>query len=177
VSFYNRNRVDGHIGSPDSDESASKFLRAFKFAEARDIVYYERNYVNWRYADQSFSATVPTAGNVGDTENTIKVARGANVTGVPVGRVAIRIGSAADSDIFRGIDQDRKIEFNDKYGRGKVPAERDDFEDYSGNKPGDVRKAYRRLRDTRKAEKANLGETTVDAEDGAGKPDLDARGN
>jgi len=163
VSFYNRNREDGQIGGPESDEFANKFLRAFKFAEARDIVYYERNYVNWKYADKSYSTTTPVVGTVGDADNTIRVARGANVTGIPVGRVAIRIGSAADRDIFRAIDQDRKLEFYDHYGRSKDVAKQDrnSFEEQKADVKdveGDVRRAYRRLRDTRDAEKANLGQ-------------------
>jgi len=162
VAFYNQNRTDGHIQDPSNDEFASKFISAIKFGEARDIIYFERNYVNWKYQPSKLSATAPetgAAGPVSDPANTIQVTRGKNVTGIPVGRVAVRVGTPADRDIFSAIDQDRKIEFFDDYGRVKVPAERDDFEDRTGgDKSGDVRKSYRRLRDTRDAEKTNLGQ-------------------
>jgi hypothetical protein len=159
VSFYNRNRASGHIGAPEDDGDANKFIRAFKFAEARDIVYYERNYVNWKYADESYSKTTPVSGNAGDPANTIKVQPGNNVTGVPVGRVAIRIGTFADQDLFRAIDQDRRVEFYDRYGRSGVATERDTFTEPNApaEKLGEVRKAYRTLQDAREAQKAALG--------------------
>jgi hypothetical protein len=184
VSFYNRNRASGDIKDPSSDDSASKFLNAVKFAEARDIVYYERNYVNWKYKDNAFNATVPETGNTGDPANTIRVQKGENVVGVPVGRVAVRIGTWTDSDIFRAIDNDRKIEYFDHYGRSRDAGAKDldNFEelkatgtDYSEN-VGDVRKAYRDLREARDAEKSLLGEKTVGKEDAKTAPDLDFRG-
>jgi len=180
VSFYNRNR-GGHIKTAD-DEDASKFLGAMKFAEARDIVYYERNYVNWRYKDEAYSQTEPVNGNAGDPANTIRLQAGTNVVGVPVGRVAIRVGTPADSDLFRNIDQDRKLEYFDHYGRSKVAADYDKFEEQRATDPadqkniGDVRRAYRNLRNTRDADKTKLNEKTVGSEDAAPSPDLDYRG-
>jgi hypothetical protein len=163
VSFYNHNRANNHIGSPGSDEYAAKFIRAIKFAEARDIVYYERNYVSWTYANDAYSSTKYTTGNTGDADNTISISKGKNVVGIPVGRVAVRIGSFADKDIFASIDRDRRVEFHDRYGR----AFKDDKDKRDPNKfvepkakveniEGETRRAYRNLRDAREPSVNNI---------------------
>lgn len=162
VSFYNLNRnVGGHIGDPGDDAEARKFVRAVKFAEKRDIVYFERNYVQWRYTPDYGQGKYSAATSRDAKDLAVTAEEG--VIGVPVGRVPVRVGTLLDRDVFRKIDNDRFKEFETEgYGRtdaGKAKVY-DKFEEASG---GRVRNAYQRLleeRNKRKAEK--LGDSTRD---------------
>ncbi len=109
VTFYNQNRGT-HIPSPDNSGSGvmytTQFLKYIAEAEAKDIIYYERNYVKWRYTKgYTGEHNVSKATEYVDDKNK-PIARDAKI-GTPVGRIPVRIGSWADRDLFRKLDRDR----------------------------------------------------------------------
>jgi hypothetical protein len=168
VDFYNYNRGTNYISA--SSGAGKNFVKALKFAERRDIVYYERNYVQWKYTDNKFNKTIAAStakkdpndpkSEYGQPTPSYTVKKGTDVYGTPVGRIAVKLGTYADTDIFRSIDEDRRVEWVQKYGRGTQP-DLNRFEELKTpanevDKMGDVRRTYRALREARDAKKAKL---------------------
>ncbi|MDH4127565.1 MAG: hypothetical protein OEV44_02340 [Spirochaetota bacterium] len=168
VSFYDINRTAGFIGAPETDSHAKAFVRAIKFAEKRDIVYYERNYIQWQYAnDYGDNGLTATSRLVNNANLTIKPAE--DQVGIPVGRIPVRVGSPSDCSAFRSIDRDRKKEFEDKYGRG-IADKSQKFSDFTKG-TGEIRTIYNRIETERKTLKSTFGDKTYDDE-----KDLDSGG-
>jgi hypothetical protein len=104
-----RPTIDGNLrlvfgGSAKQADVTVEFLKSIRKAEAKDIVYYERNYLT-QVGKQLIGRLDLSAA---DRQKATEAYQQLYNTALPKGRVTIWVDSRADIDIFIQIDADRK---------------------------------------------------------------------